>query len=341
MTLLLNLPHCEARRLLASGAPVFLTINPVEYHGPHLSLHNDKLISLGLCRDLHQRLCVRHPAWPLLLAADLEIGVEPCSGPGSRHSRYSVVCELVREACRALVELGARRVVLMTFHGAPLHSQAIEQGVRFLCERGVRAVAPFNRVLAVLVEPESDSNQRFASALAHIPEVDERAEMLRTLRLDFHAGFFETSVALHYAPDSVSSVYRELPPCPMFGQVPSLARAARLARHVGWHALSGELGFAAAGLAWYALRPFPGYTGRPHLASAEAGAHFARFMLDEMAPVVEKVLLGEANSPPPILSWLRLVSLGGRIGGVRLAPEQILTLHTGAKRSFHDRQRAG
>jgi creatinine amidohydrolase len=148
--------------------------------------------------------------------------------------------------------------------------------------------------------------------------------MLRTLRLDFHAGFFETSVALHDAPESVSPEHRRLPPCPRFGQLPLVAHAAELARLAGRHALAGELGFAASGLAWYKLRPFPGYTGRPHHATAEAGAHFARFMPDEMAPVVERVLLGQADSPPPILSWLRFVSLGGRVGGVRLAPDQVL-----------------
>jgi hypothetical protein len=46
VTSLFDVPHHDARRLARSGAPVYLTINPVEYHGPHLSLHNDRL-SLG------------------------------------------------------------------------------------------------------------------------------------------------------------------------------------------------------------------------------------------------------------------------------------------------------
>ena len=40
--------------LLATGAPVFLCVNPVEYHGPHLSLHNDRLISEGVARVAKQ-----------------------------------------------------------------------------------------------------------------------------------------------------------------------------------------------------------------------------------------------------------------------------------------------
>ncbi len=64
MTELLDLPHRRATTLLSSGAPVYLLVNPVEYHGPHLSLHNDRLVSMGLVRGLHARLADAHD-WPL------------------------------------------------------------------------------------------------------------------------------------------------------------------------------------------------------------------------------------------------------------------------------------
>ena len=72
MISLLDLCPDDARAALATGAPVYLSINPVEYHGPHLSLHNDGLISAGLIGDLHGRLQKSHPDWPLLVAPDLE-----------------------------------------------------------------------------------------------------------------------------------------------------------------------------------------------------------------------------------------------------------------------------
>jgi hypothetical protein len=52
MTDLLDLPHIEAAARAGEGAPAFLFVNPVEYHGPHLSLHNDRHISVGLARRL-------------------------------------------------------------------------------------------------------------------------------------------------------------------------------------------------------------------------------------------------------------------------------------------------
>jgi len=305
-------PHAEIRRLCASGAPVYLTVNPVEYHGPHLSLHNDRLLSRGICRDLHARLAARHPEWPFLMAPDLEMGVEGCPGAGTRITRFQTQREVVVEACRALAELGAQRVVLMTFHGAPLHNLALQAGIDWLTAHGVPAIAPFHLVLReMLLYPDLD---RATEALATIADPDERAAMARELPHDFHAGFFETSVALHYAPHSVSPVHKQLPPCPPVSPDPKLRAAAAAARSLGRDTLARELAFAAMGLAWQSLRPFPGYTGRPHLASAAAGAVFARFIIDGYEVAVDDVLTGRTAPPEPIMAWMETLSAGGRIG---------------------------
>jgi creatinine amidohydrolase len=317
---LFDLPHSEASRLVSSGAPVYLTVNPVEYHGPHLSLHNDRLVSLGLARDLHARLQKRHD-WPFLVAADLEIGVEPCPGIGSRHTPFAVARELVGEACRALAELGAERVIIMTFHGSPLHTLAIEAGLQLLAERGVRAVNPFNYVMRQLLM--LDDVTPYAAAFAHIDDAGERAAMMAEMRTDFHAGFFETSMALKYAPDSVDPAYPALPPCPPIRRDPALDLASRAARAMGRDVLARELDFAAAGKGWNAMRPFYGYTGRPHRASAAAGEVFARAILDQYEPGVEAVLDGGAASPDPILKWVGVVSMGGRLSGLEVPIDQL------------------
>lgn len=316
MLSLLDLPHREARRLLSSGAPVFLTVNPVEYHGPHLSLHNDRLVSQGLCRALHARIA---PELPLLLGADLEVGVDPCPGPGSRHVEYRVVRRLVREACRALAELGARKVVLMTFHGPPLHALAIDAGVQLLRRAGVPALAPFNAVVQELLALDAS---RYQAALDPIPNEADRTAAATGLRLDFHAGFFETSMALHLAPESVSPDHRSLPPCPPFQAPPAMAATAKLARGLGARQLANEFEFAAAAFGWYALRPFPGYTGMPHLASARSGAAFTEAIVARYEQLANEVFAGRAESPRPIMRWSAMLTLGGRFGSPSVpAPE--------------------
>jgi creatinine amidohydrolase len=296
---------------LARGAPVYLPVNPIEYHGPHLSLRNDHLVSIGLARDLHEGLAALHDGAPLLVAPELDVGVEPAPGPGSIPVSMREVARRTVKACHALADRGAKRVAIMTFHGSPLHAVALEAGVRTLRKRGVKAFSPLNLILRELL---SLDGSRFAAAFEHVADAQLRAEMIRTLPQDFHGGFFETSVAMHYAPESVLPIHRDLPPCAPFRQPRAAVLASRAARALGASTLAQELSLVGDGLAWYALRPFPGYTGRPDLASAEAGAIFAREIVSAYVAAAKDVLWGDAASPPPIMRWLPFASLGGRLG---------------------------
>jgi creatinine amidohydrolase len=309
-TRLYDLPLSEARALLASGAPVYLSVNPVEYHGPHLSLRNDGLVSAGLIRDMHARLLERHPGWPLILAGSLEVGVETVPGPGSQPVPFDVVCGLVRQACQTLLELGARRAVLMTFHGSPLHNLALHRGELLLRRGGVQTLAPMS-LLFELWTRVGDGGA-LAGVFDPIADPAQRAAARAGAGLDIHAGFFETSLALHYAPRTVRG-HREVPPCPSFAPDRRVAALAGLLARAGLERSAEELGFVAAAVAWYGLRPFPGYTGRPHLANPESGARLARLLAEAYAARAEEVFAGGAGPAPP-LRWLAPLTLGGRIG---------------------------
>lgn len=311
MIRLLDLAHDAARSLLATGAPVHAFINPVEYHGPHLSLHNDHLVSFGLAKRLHSLHETTRGEHPFVYVDDLAIGVEPTRGQGSRHTPFETACTVVREACRALAELGAHSVILHTFHGAPLHNLAIESGIELLRAAGVRALAPFNAIVRELLEVDGS---QYAEAFTHITDVAEREEMIRGLYLDFHGGFFETSMTMHLAPESVSPAFRLLPPCPSITPNTLAANAGKLARLAGRDVLAKELGFAAFALGWQSLDPFPGYTGRPHRATAASGAVFTRHILDRYRALVDDVLHGQARSPAPIMPWIATLTAHGRIG---------------------------
>jgi creatinine amidohydrolase len=313
--------HRDARALVREGMPVWLCVNPVEYHGPHLSLHNDRLLSLGVVRDVGARLHALH-GWPVVVADHLEVGVDPCPGPGSRPVRFPVVRELVLESCRALAELGARKVVLVTFHGAPLHNVAIEAGAQWLREQGIGAVAPFHSLLQLMLAFESA--EPYAAALAPLAAGD-RELAAAELGHDFHAGFFETSLALHWAPESVSPIHRDLPPCPEIVPDAKLVRAAQAARAIGRDRLARELDYGARAMGWTALRPFPGYTCRPALANSESGAEFVRIVVDTFTTVIDDVLHGRADAPPPIMPWVEWMTGGGRlVHPARIAAEDIL-----------------
>ena len=310
MTNLFDVSHSRARALLATGAPVYLPINPVEYHGPHLSLHNDALVSQGLARDIHAEMLRKEGAadWPFLVASDLEIGVDPTPGLGSRSTAYRDACGVVVGACQALVELGAKRVVLVTFHGSPLHSLALDAGVRWLARRGVPALSPLNLILRAMLDVRVED---YADAYATIADPEERAVIMGEAPLDLHAGFFETSLALHYAPGSVDPIHTTLPPCPEVVRDAKLLAASRAAERLGRSFLAKELRFAAFGVGWHALRPFPGYTSRPHRASRDAGGVIARHMVKEFALTTSRVLAGQEAPPAPIMQWMAPLTLGG------------------------------
>jgi creatinine amidohydrolase/Fe(II)-dependent formamide hydrolase-like protein len=306
----LSMPHGAAREALATGAPVFLCTDPVEYHGPHLSLHNDALIGRGLAGALHARLARHRPEWPLLVTANLEVGVEPVPGLGSRGTPLPRAKELIRAACRSLVELGARRVVLTTFHGSPFHAIALEAGAELLREAGVPSIQPLNAVLTAFGSADA---REYEDVYATVDDPADRARVMADLPFDLHGGFTETSLALYLAPESVSPRWRQVPPCPPVRPDPLFDRAARAAASAGKAALAAELATMAFFAGWLRLRPFPGYTSSPHLATAEAGRRLLDRVLDRLEPLVLDVLEGRAAPPPPIMGWVAAATLDGRL----------------------------
>jgi creatinine amidohydrolase len=306
---LLDLAHHKARSLLATGVPVYLTVNPVEYHGPHLSLHNDKLVARGLCQRMHAELVRDHDGWPLVFADDLEVGHEACKGAGSRVIDAVTERQLVLEAAHSLADLGASRVVLMTFHGGPLHNLALDAAVRELAGRGVRAVAPLGLVLDALVH--LDDPWKYADALAPVADVNARDRIARLLHEDFHAGFFETSMALALAPESVDG-WRDLPPCPEVKPDLAIAALATAAKLAGKREVARELSMGAMASGWGKLDPFPGYTSEPAYASVESGEAFVAHALRMMLPIVRGVLDDGDPAPRPPMGWLEAATLEGR-----------------------------
>lgn len=305
-----DMPPRRRDALLRAGTPVYLLVNPVEYHGPHLSLHNDHLVSRGLAADVHRALQEPLGEHPLLLADDLETGVDPCPGPGSRADPLPAVRRRVVRACLALAEIGAQRVFVLSFHGSPLHSVALQAGVRALIARGVRALAPLSLALHDLIDGKTGPIQ---SAYKVIRDPEVRHQVQAAAEHDLHAGFFETSISLHYAPHTVDPDWRSVPPCPIWRPDASLSRLSRIAEGLGRDRLSRELHFAAVGLGWYGLRPFPGYSGRPDLASPDAGAIFARALVERYVDHALAVFHG-AEPTPAVLPWLAPLTLDGRLG---------------------------
>jgi creatinine amidohydrolase len=305
VTSLLDLPSSTLRARFAGDAVAVLTVNPVEYHGPHLSLSNDRHIAHGVAHDVARALGLA-----AVDVGDIPLGVEPCPGPGSRHTDYAAVRDAVVEACRALIELGCKKVILSTFHGSPLHNVAVDDGVRFCAAHGVRAFAPLVCVLERLMALEP---RHLDDALAPV-DARFRHALREELPHDLHAGFFETSLTLHYAPETVAADLASVPPCQPLVPDKKVMLLVEGARRAGLTRRAAELRFVADALGWMAVDPFPGYTSRPHLANAASGAAFAKLIVDDATALGRRVLIDGEAMPRPPLSWLAGLTLGGRLG---------------------------
>ncbi|MEQ1569478.1 MAG: creatininase family protein [Myxococcota bacterium] len=300
-TSLANLPHHALVDQVRSAPLVWVPVNPVEYHGPHLPLRTDHLQARAWIDVLHRELGLPGaPAvWP-----DLEVGVDPTHGPGTRASSYGEVRDAALRAVEGLHALGARAVALTTFHGAPLHNLALAEAVRWCERRGLRAVAPFQEVTRVM----GSQHPLFDEVAALVPP-EVRAEVRAGLTEDFHAGLLETSLMLHWCPDSVSAVHKTLAPC---GPVRPWAPLRWMSAGARGR-LREEMRVAAYGLGWLELDPFPGYTGHPALATAEIGARFAHAVTSGVLPVLRDVLDHGRPAPAPPFGWVGPLSLWGRI----------------------------
>lgn len=319
---LFDLPHHDAVKLLESGAPVYLSFNPYEYHGPHLPLACDGLIAGGILGDIATVMQERFPEWPVLVADEIGCGADATSGPGSRMQKYGDLKRLVRSSCEALVDLGARRAILNTFHGSALHNVALQEGVEVFQRAGGQAIAPFNLVLHEMIDCDTE---RFAPAFAHIPDEECRREMREGLGLDFHGGFLETSLLLHYAPDHVSPRLPEVPPCPRPTKRDKGLRAlAAIARTFGAHRTAKEMDFCSRAMGWVRIRPFPAYTSRPQYATPDAGGFFVKEILARYDDALVRVFRDGEPPPLPVMRWMKLLTLGGRLSATRVPLSQVI-----------------
>jgi creatinine amidohydrolase len=308
---LYSYPHDQLQEFLKLDVPVYVFVNPIEYHGPHLSLHTDKVLSMGMAKKLHKELEKEKGDMPFLIAEDIALGEGPTMGPGSIHTPFKDLKKIILRCSKSLVRQGVKKVIFMTFHGAPMHNIAIQAGIDYLHKNGVRAYNPFNHILHKMIHFNPRDYDRVRKFL---PQECNQDEIVEKFNNDFHAGIFETSLCLYLCPDTVSENYKAVPNCPPLIPNKAMSLVAKFFKFLGNTYLFKELSFAAIGLAWIQLRPFPGYSGTPKYSSKELGQHFVE---KELIPLylsgAIETLYNDHKGPEPVMKWIYAFSLGGAI----------------------------
>lgn len=172
--------------------------------------------------------------------------------------KSSTVTQTLLEFGSELDDLGVRRLVLLSSHGAMDHLQALERAAKVLQKKTrMNVLAPSGPLLNDFVLGNYHHELTLELGRDFTPEESEG------IKGDVHAGAWETSLLLHIAPRLVEETYQTLPK----------------------HAI-----FEGRRLKLRALRYHRGYFGAPGVSSEELGRAAFDLLCGKMTVVLEEFL---------------------------------------------------
>ncbi|MCX7426438.1 MAG: creatininase family protein [Planctomycetia bacterium] len=171
-----NLTVNELRDALGRTQTVILPLGCTEQHGYHLPLSTDTLIGYAVAVEAARRSgCLVAPPVPYTFSGG-EL-------TGTLNVSPQVTALYVREICRALAAMGAKRIVVFWAHGGSENTAAIREGLKvFLWQEKAHA-----ELTVLMVGVWEVSKLWMAHFEAH----------------DYHAALVETSLVLHLRPELV------------------------------------------------------------------------------------------------------------------------------------------
>ena len=262
----------EVDALDRARTTIFLVVSPIEEHGPHLPLATDVIEAEGVARRLAARLATERPADRFLFYPTIPLGADSFHFAGSASVRPGVIAALVEDVCTSLAEGGFTRFIVSSHHGAPSHNLAFERAairVRRRTRGRARLLALSGRTIVDLY---------FGGGLeAHFAHMKDGESAKDALRLDCHAGAFETSELLALRPDLVREGWKDLPPV--------LVPLEKLTRESGRREAAGK-----------------GYFGAPGISSVERGEAYLDMLVERAMPDVRAFLDGK-DVPGLALRW--------------------------------------
>lgn len=239
------------------GSLFILCVAPLEDHASHLPSGTDPII----CEALAYRMAELIPEQPGIGPAGGEIhavmlpvwhqGASALRSLGCLRFSKSTLMKALIEYGQELAELGVRRLLFLSSHGADSHMNALDRAAAWLQRNTrLRVSSPSNAMLHGFLT--GDYDEPVQKRLGRSYTEAEAAG----LKGDVHGAGWETSLMLHIQPELVDRAYRHLPPHPVPRGTAKRIRA---------------------------LRAHRGYFGSPHVASAELGEAAFEVMAEHAA----------------------------------------------------------
>lgn len=194
------------KSLAEAHAVVILPISPLEEHGPHLPLGTDALFAEYFAGMTAEIVTKSEPDTPVVIAPLIPVGTHVYRFMGSVFIRQRVIRNLVLDYGRSLARAGFKRLIIVSSHGGPGHMVALDEAATSLTK--FRRIDTINLTSTIICKFLSGELVERISAACQTPLTDEERV---ALGMDYHAGWWETSVMLHLHPELVEESYRDLP----------------------------------------------------------------------------------------------------------------------------------
>lgn len=256
----LSTPQLE--KIDRERAVVILPLGPLEEHGPHLPFGVDAFNADYVADETARIIRGIDDSITVVKIPILYLGTHVYRPGGSLWTRQRVVRDAVIDYGHSLVRHGFRRLIIASAHGGPRHFVALEEAANIVSRaRGVSMISLTSRLIVDFLLG------RYVEEIAAQMGGDFSAEDRKILSMDYHAGWWETSMMLWLKPHLVDQRYAEL--------TPALVPRSRLRPSSPW-----------------TTGPGLGYLGAPAAASVEFAEATALVLRTQIEQILEKFLAG-------------------------------------------------
>ena len=267
-----ELTYTEIDRLDRNRTVFILTFGNLEEHGPHLPVGSDAFQAVAFRDGVVERLLKSHPDRTFVIAPVVPLGeggANDVAGQFEYVGTYAVRFDTLRDVAidlgSSIAQQGFGTILLIHFHGRPLHSVAFNDAAAYVSDRYKARMVN----LTSLVFGE----QGLYSAT--VMEKHLGKDFRERIGFESHAGAAETSANLAIRPGLVKPDYKRLSP---YKAADRDAYLLTYRNPAGWR----------------------GYWGSPAEASVTLGQDLMSEVVSRGARIAGRVLAGEDVSALPL-----------------------------------------
>ncbi|HBZ00014.1 MAG TPA: hypothetical protein DEO84_01710 [candidate division Zixibacteria bacterium] len=232
----------------------FISISPLEGHGPHLPLGVDYFDANYFTETTAQFLHSKRPDFDIVICPGIPLGAQVYRQPGSIRTDPHALYKVAYGLGESLAHWGFRYIFILSGHGSPRHIVALESACLKVSRKFKIQMHNLSGALAIRFL-SGEFVERISNSLAKPLTPDEK----ELFKGDIHGGWWETSMMLLLRPDLVGD-FKNLGTIKRGEKDPKIRR---------------------------------GYFGSPSLANREFAEASLRVMIDEGIGIVERVLNGK------------------------------------------------